>query len=61
MKRITKHTKQLAWHILNEGIGKESPSLLKIANHEWECETNRPYTTEDYWDAYHWLIKRMGN
>ena len=61
MKRITKHTKQLAWHILSEGIGKECQSLLEIANEEWESETDRPYNKEDYWDAYYWLIKRMGN
>jgi|TARA_R100000482_G_C5130717_1_gene151703 hypothetical protein len=60
MKRITKHTKQLVWHILNEGMGKEYPSLLEIANHEWECETNRPYTREDYYDACEWICKKVG-
>jgi len=59
MKRVTKHIKMLAIHIIQEGMGHESNTLLELANFEWEIETNRPYTTEDYHDACAWIDRRL--
>jgi len=49
----------LAIHIVQEGMGHESNTLLELANFEWEIETNRPYTTEDYHDACAWIDRRL--
>tara|TARA_R110002020_G_scaffold992_3_gene4866 strand:- start:6169 stop:6351 length:183 start_codon:yes stop_codon:yes gene_type:complete len=59
MKRVTKHIKMLAFHIVQEGMGYPSDTILEIANQEWELETNRPYTTEDYHDACAWIDRRL--
>lgn len=59
MKRVTKHIKMLASHIVQEGMGYPSDTILGIANQEWEIETNRPYTIEDYHDACEWIDRRL--
>ena len=59
MKRVTKHIKMLAFHIVQEGMGRESHTLLELANFEWEVETDRPYTFEDYEDACTWIDRRL--
>jgi hypothetical protein len=59
MKRVTKHIRSLAEHIVQEGMGRESDTLLELANFEWQIETNRPYTTEDYHDACAWIDRRL--
>tara|TARA_R110001592_G_scaffold14510_4_gene64730 strand:+ start:739 stop:924 length:186 start_codon:yes stop_codon:yes gene_type:complete len=57
--RVTIHTKLLASHIIQEGMGNESNRLLELANFEWEIETNRPYTYEDYVEACAWINGRL--
>ncbi len=59
MKRVTKHIKMLAFHIVQEGMGRESDTLLNLANFEWEVETDRPYTFEDYENACEWIDRRL--
>tara|TARA_R100000908_G_C3650329_1_gene82386 strand:- start:293 stop:475 length:183 start_codon:yes stop_codon:yes gene_type:complete len=59
MKRVTKHIKMLAFHIVQEGMGRESDTLLDLANFEWQIETDRPYTLEDYHDACAWIDRRL--
>jgi len=59
MKRVTKHIRSLADTIVQEGMGYPSDTILGIANQEWELETNRPYTYEDYQDACAWIHRRL--
>jgi len=59
MKRVTKHIKMLAGHIVQEGMGIPYDTLLGFANFEWEIETNRPYTYEDYRNACAWIDRRL--
>lgn len=59
MKRVTKHIRNLAEIIVQEGMGYPSDTILGIANQEWELETNRPYTYEDYQNACEWIYKRL--
>ena len=59
MKRVTKHIKMLAFHIVQEGMGRESDTLLDLANFECQIETDRPYTLEDYHDACAWIDRRL--
>ena len=59
MKRVTKHIRSLVGHIVQEGMGHESYTLLELANFEWEIETNRPYTYEDWQDACAWINRRL--
>jgi len=59
MKRVTKHIRSLAEHIVQQGMGIPYDKLLEHANYEWEIETNRPYTTEDYYDAFAWIVRRL--
>ncbi len=59
MKRVTKHVRSLVNTIVQEGMGYPSDTILAIANQEWELETNRPYTTEDYYHACVWITRRL--
>ena len=59
MKRVTNHIKMLASHIVQEGMGRESDTLLELANFEWQVETDRPYNFEDYENACAWIDRRL--
>jgi len=60
MKRVTKHIKTLGGLIIEEGMNRETPYLLEIANHEWEMYTDRPFTSEDIYAARAWVYKKLG-
>ena len=59
MKRVTNHIEMLASHIVQEGMGRESDTLLELANFEWQVETDRPYNFEDYENACAWIDRRL--
>ena len=60
MKRVTKHIKTLASLIIEEGMLRETPSLLEVVNFEWEMHTDRPFTSEDIYAARAWVYKKLG-
>lgn len=60
MKRVTKHIKTLASLIIEEGMLRETPSLLEVVNFEWEMHTDRPFTSEDIYSARAWVYKKLG-
>ena len=60
MKRVTNHIKTLAGLIIEEGMGRETDSLLTIVNFEWEMYTHRPFTSEDIYVARAWVYKKLG-
>ncbi len=60
MKRVTKHIKTLASLIIEEGMGRETDSLLEVVNFEWEMHTPRPFTSEDIYAARTWVYKTLG-
>ena len=60
MKRVTNHIKTLASLIIDEGMNRETDSLLHIVNFEWEMYTDRPFTNEDIYSARAWVYKKLG-
>jgi|14_taG_2_1085336.scaffolds.fasta_scaffold00085_21 hypothetical protein len=60
MKRVTNHIKTLASLIIDEGMNRETDSLLTIVNFEWEIYSNRPFTSEDIYLARAWVYKKLG-
>tara|TARA_R100001163_G_scaffold19085_1_gene16852 strand:- start:1236 stop:1391 length:156 start_codon:yes stop_codon:yes gene_type:complete len=49
----------LASHIVQEGMKQQFNALLNWANLDWQIETDRPYTLEDYHDACAWIDRRL--
>jgi len=59
MKRVTKHIRNLAEMLVEEGLGYDTDYLLNIVNQEWEMYTDRPYTAEDCHHACGWIYRRL--